>query len=116
MRAAVVLAIALAGLAMASPDSRNRVARALLEARSQPAGDRQMWPELLGPERPEIIELDPGPNAPRPKWPEALPDPDVAGGLDPEVIAAKNAAMDAEIAALRKAHNPRPKRKPGGLR
>jgi hypothetical protein len=93
MRAAVVLAIALAGLAMASPDSRNRVARALLEARAQPAGDRQMWPELLGPERPEIIELDPGPNAPRPKWPEALPDPDVAGGLDPEVIAAKNAAM-----------------------
>jgi hypothetical protein len=40
----------------------------------------------------------------------------VAGGLDPETIAAKNAAMDAEIAALRKAHNPRPKRKPGGLR
>jgi hypothetical protein len=57
MRAAVVLAIALAGLAMASPDSRNRVARALLEARAQPAADRQMWPELLGPERPEILSL-----------------------------------------------------------
>jgi hypothetical protein len=96
---------------MASSDSRSPVARALFEAKAQPAEGRSaVWPQLLGPNKPDIIQLDPG--GPEPEWPP-LRDPNDGAGPDPQMLAEKLAGMDAELAAMRKAHpNPPAKRKP----